>query len=134
MSTTSGCNQPWRVDKRTRGMVQANIRAVAEHAAQAGVDILGITWVLPCRNSEFARSLIRAMVCPACPRLQAATGTRVPASVRRLGRLGRRARLLSRFGDACRHGRRFGDAIAGQEEARGDHRRDEGAAPPDGVR
>ena len=38
-------HRPWRVDERTRGMVHANIRAVAEHAAQAGVDILVITWV-----------------------------------------------------------------------------------------
>lgn len=38
-------HQPWRVDERMRGMVHANIRAVAEHAAQAGVDILLITWV-----------------------------------------------------------------------------------------
>lgn len=38
-------HQPWRVDERTTGMVQANIRAVADHAAQAGVDILVISWV-----------------------------------------------------------------------------------------
>jgi chloramphenicol 3-O-phosphotransferase len=38
-------HQPWRVDERMRGMVHANIRAVADHAAQAGVDLLVITWV-----------------------------------------------------------------------------------------
>jgi chloramphenicol 3-O-phosphotransferase len=38
-------HQPWRVDGRTKTMVQANLRAVAEHAAQAGVDVLLITWV-----------------------------------------------------------------------------------------
>jgi chloramphenicol 3-O-phosphotransferase len=38
-------HRPWRVDERTRGMVHANIRAVADHAAQAGVDLLLITWV-----------------------------------------------------------------------------------------
>ena len=38
-------HQPWRVDERTTGMVHANIRAVADHAARAGVDILVITWV-----------------------------------------------------------------------------------------
>jgi chloramphenicol 3-O-phosphotransferase len=38
-------HRPWRVDERTTGMVHANIRAVADHAAQAGVDDLVITWV-----------------------------------------------------------------------------------------
>ena len=38
-------HQPWRVDERMTGMVHANIRAVAEHAAQAEVDVLVITWV-----------------------------------------------------------------------------------------
>jgi hypothetical protein len=38
-------HQPWRVDERTKTMVHANLRAVAEHAAQAGVDVLLITWV-----------------------------------------------------------------------------------------
>jgi hypothetical protein len=38
-------HQPWRVDERMKKMVQANLRAVASHAAQADVDILLITWV-----------------------------------------------------------------------------------------
>ena len=38
-------HQPWRVDERMREMVHANIRAMADHAAQAGVDILVISWV-----------------------------------------------------------------------------------------
>jgi hypothetical protein len=38
---------PWTVDERWKAMVQANIRAVADHAAQAGVDVLLITWVFP---------------------------------------------------------------------------------------
>jgi chloramphenicol 3-O-phosphotransferase len=38
-------HRPWRVDERTKAMVEANIRAVADHAAQAGVDVLLITWV-----------------------------------------------------------------------------------------
>ena len=38
-------HRPWRVDERTKAMVHANIRAVADHAAQAGVDVLLITWV-----------------------------------------------------------------------------------------
>lgn len=38
-------HQPWRVDERTRVMVEANLRAVAGNAARAGVDVLLITWV-----------------------------------------------------------------------------------------
>ncbi|MEO6086985.1 MAG: hypothetical protein ABIQ18_28125 [Umezawaea sp.] len=38
-------HQPWRVDERMKKMVQANLRAVACHAAEADVDILLITWV-----------------------------------------------------------------------------------------
>jgi hypothetical protein len=38
---------PWTVDERWKAMVQANLRAVADHAAQAGVDVLLITWVFP---------------------------------------------------------------------------------------
>ncbi|MFI7643175.1 AAA family ATPase [Nonomuraea sp. NPDC049400] len=38
-------HQPWRVDERMTTMVRANLRAVAEHAATAEVDILVITWV-----------------------------------------------------------------------------------------
>ena len=38
-------HRPWRVDERTKAMVHANIRAVADHAAQAGVDVPLITWV-----------------------------------------------------------------------------------------
>ncbi len=36
-------HQPWRVDERMTTMVQANLRAVAGHASQAGVDVLLIT-------------------------------------------------------------------------------------------
>lgn len=38
-------HQPWRVDERMTTMVQSNLRAVAGHASQAGVDVLLITWV-----------------------------------------------------------------------------------------
>jgi|SRR6185312_14655543 len=38
-------HQPWRVDARMTTMVQSNLRAVADHAAQAGIDVLVITWV-----------------------------------------------------------------------------------------
>jgi hypothetical protein len=38
---------PWTVDERWKAMVEANIRAVADHAAQAGVDVLLVTWVFP---------------------------------------------------------------------------------------
>jgi hypothetical protein len=38
-------HQPWRVDERMKAMVQENLRSVADHAAQAGVDVLVITWV-----------------------------------------------------------------------------------------
>lgn len=38
-------HQPWRVDERMTTMMRANLRAVAGHAAQAGVDVLLITWV-----------------------------------------------------------------------------------------
>lgn len=36
-------HQPWRVDERMTTMVRANLRAVAEHATTAEVDILLIT-------------------------------------------------------------------------------------------
>lgn len=36
-------HQPWRVNERMTTMVQANLRAVAGHASQAGVDVLLIT-------------------------------------------------------------------------------------------
>jgi chloramphenicol 3-O-phosphotransferase len=38
-------HQPWRVDERMTTMAQANLRAVASHASQAGADVLLITWV-----------------------------------------------------------------------------------------
>ncbi|MBR7837800.1 hypothetical protein KDL01_31285 [Actinospica durhamensis] len=49
-------HQPWRVDDRTKAMVHANIRAVADHAAQAGVDILVITWVF--QSAEMHRLVV----------------------------------------------------------------------------
>ena len=49
-------HQPWRVDERTRAMVQANLRAVADHAAQAEVDVLVITWVF--QSAEMHRLVV----------------------------------------------------------------------------
>jgi len=43
------------------GMVQANIRAVADHAAQAGVDDLVITWVF--QSAEMHR-IVAALLPP----------------------------------------------------------------------
>jgi chloramphenicol 3-O-phosphotransferase len=38
-------HQPWRVDERMTTMMRANLRSVADHAAQAGVETLVVTWV-----------------------------------------------------------------------------------------
>jgi broad-specificity NMP kinase len=38
-------HETWRVAERMTTMMQANLRSVADHAAQAGVDVLVITWV-----------------------------------------------------------------------------------------
>lgn len=54
-------HQPWHVDERMREMVHANIRAVADHAAQAGVDILLITWVF---QSAEMHSLVAGLLPP----------------------------------------------------------------------
>ena len=55
-------HQPWRVDERMREMVHANIRAVADHAAQAGVDVLVMTWVF--HSAEMHR-LVAGLLPPA---------------------------------------------------------------------
>lgn len=55
-------HQPWRVDERMRAMVQANLRAVADHAAQAGVDVLVITWVF---QSADMHRLVASLLPPA---------------------------------------------------------------------
>jgi hypothetical protein len=38
-------HQPWRVDDRTKRMVQSNLAAVMTNALTAGVDVLVLTWV-----------------------------------------------------------------------------------------
>jgi chloramphenicol 3-O-phosphotransferase len=38
-------HQPWRVDERTKRMVQSNLAAVMANAQIAGVDVLVVTWV-----------------------------------------------------------------------------------------
>ena len=38
-------HQPWRVDERTKAMVQANLVAVMMNASEAEVDLLVVTWV-----------------------------------------------------------------------------------------
>lgn len=55
-------HRPWRVDERTKTMVQENLRAVARHAADAGVDVLVITWVY--QSAEMHR-LVAALLPPA---------------------------------------------------------------------
>jgi chloramphenicol 3-O-phosphotransferase len=57
-------HQPWRVDERMTTMVQANLRAVAEHAATAEVDILVITWVF--QSAEMHR-LVAGLLPPGTP-------------------------------------------------------------------
>ncbi|MFE0023298.1 AAA family ATPase [Amycolatopsis sp. NPDC059021] len=52
-------HQPWRVDERMKTMVQANLRAVAAHAARAKVGILLITWVF--QSAEMHR-LVTALL------------------------------------------------------------------------
>jgi chloramphenicol 3-O-phosphotransferase len=55
-------HQPWRVDERMTTMMRANLRAVADHSAQAGVDVLLITWVF--QSAEMHR-LVTALLPPA---------------------------------------------------------------------
>ncbi|HLH99984.1 MAG TPA: AAA family ATPase [Acidimicrobiales bacterium] len=55
-------HQPWRVDERSIAMVEANLRAVAEHAARAGVDVLVITWVF--QSAEMHR-IVTGLLPPA---------------------------------------------------------------------
>lgn len=55
-------HQPWRVDERMKTMVEANLRAVADNAAQAGVDVLLITWVF--QSTEMHR-LVAGLLPPA---------------------------------------------------------------------
>ncbi len=43
-------HQPWRVDTRTKAMVQANLKAVMKNALAAQVELLVVTWVF--QNSE----------------------------------------------------------------------------------
>ncbi|MFD2473879.1 hypothetical protein [Amycolatopsis silviterrae] len=57
-------HQPWRVDDRMKAMVQANLRAVAANAAEAGVDVLLITWVF---QSAEMRQLVTALLPPGTP-------------------------------------------------------------------
>jgi hypothetical protein len=55
-------HQPWRVDERMTTMMRANLRAVADHSAQAGVDVLLITWVF--QSAEMHR-LVTTLLPPA---------------------------------------------------------------------
>ncbi len=55
-------HQPWRINEQMTTMVTANLRAVADHAAVAGVDILVITWVF--QTAEMHR-LVTAVLPPA---------------------------------------------------------------------
>ncbi|MFC1420694.1 AAA family ATPase [Streptacidiphilus cavernicola] len=55
-------HRPWRVDARTRALVEANLRAVADNAARAGVDVLLITWVF--QSAEMHR-LVAGLLPPA---------------------------------------------------------------------
>lgn len=56
-------HQPWRVDDRMRELVQRNLRAVAHHAMDAGVDVLVITWVF---QSDEMQDLVRGLLPPQC--------------------------------------------------------------------
>jgi hypothetical protein len=38
-------HQPWRVAQRLKSMLQANLRAIAGNAYEAGVEVLLITWI-----------------------------------------------------------------------------------------
>lgn len=55
-------HRPWRVDERTKAMVEANLRIVADNAARAGVDVLLITWVF--QSTEMYR-LVAGLLPPA---------------------------------------------------------------------
>jgi predicted kinase len=48
-------HQPWRVDEAMTTMVRANLRAVIGNAAEAGVDVLLVTWVF--QDASFHRLL-----------------------------------------------------------------------------
>ncbi|HSL58074.1 MAG TPA: hypothetical protein VK866_09560 [Acidimicrobiales bacterium] len=38
-------HQPWRVDERSRTMVESNLRCVLANSARAGVDVVVVTWI-----------------------------------------------------------------------------------------
>ncbi|WP_457962507.1 AAA family ATPase [Arthrobacter sp. D1-29] len=44
-------HQPWRVDDRTKLMLQRNLQALLANASAAGVDVVIVTWVY--QNGEF---------------------------------------------------------------------------------
>ncbi|MBB5789488.1 AAA family ATPase [Jiangella mangrovi] len=54
-------HQPWRVDERTTAMVRANLAAVMDHAATAGVQVLVVTWVF---QSTHLHELVRSLAPP----------------------------------------------------------------------
>ena len=51
-------HQPWRVDQRTKEMVQSNLAAVMTSALHAGVDVLVVTWVF---QSPAMHALVRRL-------------------------------------------------------------------------
>ena len=51
-------HQPWRVDDRTKTMVQQNLAAVMANARTAGVDTLVVTWVF---QSEDMQRLVEGL-------------------------------------------------------------------------
>ena len=54
-------HQPWRVDERTKRMVQSNLAAVMKNALIAGVEVLLVTWVF--QNPEM-HALVRRLAPP----------------------------------------------------------------------
>jgi hypothetical protein len=54
-------HQPWRVDERTKRMVQSNLAAVMNNGLIAGVEVLLVTWVF---QSPEMHALVRRLAPP----------------------------------------------------------------------
>lgn len=52
-------HQPWRVDDRTKAMVESNLRCVLANSLRAGVNVVVVTWVF---QNQGMHSLVRALL------------------------------------------------------------------------
>jgi hypothetical protein len=69
-------HQPWRTDEPMTSMLRANLRAVADNGARAGVDVLVITWVFQSVDMHrLVLSLLPAGTAAVSVQLHASEGT-----------------------------------------------------------